>query len=268
MAEREHVDNSDEALDQGGIAAIWAPRIADPSTALMLNLLEFDPNGGAEEYGAYGREMVPILDMVGAMITLSGSVTETITGDGEWHLVLVIEQQSRQAFMDMVNSAEYAQVGELRTSALVRSELRAMDPLPAPPVATGAAPADSGDALVPPLAGLVTDALGAVGTDGPVLLHGLFELREGGEAAFDDYLAGLDPLLRNAGGWIKMAAAPDETLIGGTDRWDRMYALRFPSRRALVECFTSAGHDALEPLRAAAIAREDQRVLDPTARWR
>ena len=268
MTDLEASDTSEEPLDQGGIAAVWAPRIDDPSSALMLNLLEFDPAGGAEEYAAYGRAMVPILDSVGALVILAGTVTETVIGEGRWDLVLVIEQQSRRAFLEMVNSDAYAQIGELRTDALRRSELRSMDPMPPLPESArqpvGAPPQTAPAALGTQIAA----ALDPSPVGGPALLLWLVELRADGAAPFASYMLALEPLLARAGAWLKTAAAPAETLIGSSERWDRMLALRFPSRDAVVSCLTSDAHSEIEHYRAAAVAREDLRVLDPMARWR
>ena len=41
--------------------------------------------------------------------------------------MLLVSYPTRQAFLDMVSSPEYQAIEHLRTDALVRSELRAMD---------------------------------------------------------------------------------------------------------------------------------------------
>jgi hypothetical protein len=39
-----------------------------------------------------------------------------------------VEYPTRQAFLDMVGSAEYEAIGHLRTEALTNGELHSMDP--------------------------------------------------------------------------------------------------------------------------------------------
>ena len=42
--------------------------------------------------------------------------------------MVLVEYPTRQAFLDMIGSAEYQTIGHLRTEALVRGELHPMDP--------------------------------------------------------------------------------------------------------------------------------------------
>jgi hypothetical protein len=46
-------------------------------------------------------------------------------------LLCLVSYPTRQAFLDMVSSAEYLEIAHLRSEALVRSELRAMDAIDA-----------------------------------------------------------------------------------------------------------------------------------------
>lgn len=125
MEAREGIDR----LDEGALAA-FAKRAAD-GPVFMLNLLEFLPDGGAERYAEYGAAVAPILEGVGGRPVFAGRPSESLIGSGSWNLVLVVEYPTRQAFLDMVTSPEYQAIAHLRSEALVRSELRAMDSLDA-----------------------------------------------------------------------------------------------------------------------------------------
>jgi uncharacterized protein (DUF1330 family) len=125
MEAREGIDR----LDEGALAA-FAKRAAD-GPVFMLNLLEFLPDGGAERYAEYGAAVAPILEGVGGRPVFAGRPSESLIGSGSWNLVLVVEYPTRQAFLDMVSSPEYQAIAHLRSEALVRTELRAMDSLDA-----------------------------------------------------------------------------------------------------------------------------------------
>jgi uncharacterized protein (DUF1330 family) len=106
--------------------AAFAKRAAD-GPVFMLNLLEFQPDGGAERYAEYGEAVAPLLAGVGGRPVFAGSPSEQLIGEGSWDLMLLVSYPTRQAFLDMVSSPEYQAIEHLRTEALVRSELRAMD---------------------------------------------------------------------------------------------------------------------------------------------
>jgi uncharacterized protein (DUF1330 family) len=125
MEAREGIDR----LDEDALAA-FAKRAAD-GPVFMLNLLEFLPDGGAERYAEYGAAVAPILEGVGGRPVFAGRPSESLIGNGSWDMVLVVEYPTRQAFLDMVSSSEYQAIAHLRSEALVRSELRAMDSLDA-----------------------------------------------------------------------------------------------------------------------------------------
>jgi uncharacterized protein (DUF1330 family) len=100
---------------------------ASEGPVFMLNLLEFQPDGGAERYGEYGASVAPLLERAGGRALFAGRPAESLIGEGSWDLVVVVEYPTRQAFLDMVSSREYQEIEHLRSEALVRSELLAMD---------------------------------------------------------------------------------------------------------------------------------------------
>ena len=48
-------------------------------------------------------------------------------GPSGWDLVALVEYPTRQAFLDMIGSAEYLAIAHLRTEALERAELHPLD---------------------------------------------------------------------------------------------------------------------------------------------
>jgi uncharacterized protein (DUF1330 family) len=100
---------------------------AGEGPVFMLNLLEFRPDGGAERYAEYGEAVAPLLARAGGRAVFAGRPAESLIGEGTWDLMLLVSYPSRQAFLDMISSSEYQAIEHLRTEALRRSELRAMD---------------------------------------------------------------------------------------------------------------------------------------------
>jgi uncharacterized protein (DUF1330 family) len=114
-----------DTLNDDALAA-FAGRASD-GPVYMLNLLEFLPDGGAERYADYGAAVAPLLERAGGRPVFAANPAEDLIGEGHWDLMVVVEYPTRQAFLDMVSSPEYQEISHLRTEALRRSELRAMD---------------------------------------------------------------------------------------------------------------------------------------------
>ena len=110
--------------------AAFASR-ASEGPVYMLNLLEFQPDGGVERYAEYGAAVAPLLEGVGGKPVFAGRPAEHLIGEGSWDLMMVVSYPTRQAFLDMVSSPEYQAIEHLRSESLRRSELRAMDALDA-----------------------------------------------------------------------------------------------------------------------------------------
>ena len=49
-----------------------------------------------------------------------GAPAPALLGEDSWDLVVLVEYPTRQAFLDMIGSAEYQAIGHLRTEALLR----------------------------------------------------------------------------------------------------------------------------------------------------
>ena len=114
-----------ERLNTDGFAAFSA-RAGDGSPVVMLNLLRFEADGGRERYAEYGAAVAPLLEKAGARVVFLGDAAGPLLGDGSWDSVLLVEYPTRQAFLDMISSAEYQAIGHLRTEALEKGELHPM----------------------------------------------------------------------------------------------------------------------------------------------
>jgi uncharacterized protein (DUF1330 family) len=116
-----------EQLNDEGFAALRS-RAAD-GPVVMLNLLAFAPDGGAERYAEYTAAVQPLLERVGGRLIFAGMAGPPVIGDESWDVVAFVEYPSRQAFLDMISSPEYLEVTQLRTEGLRRSELHPLDPV-------------------------------------------------------------------------------------------------------------------------------------------
>jgi uncharacterized protein (DUF1330 family) len=121
MERRQGIDRPNEEA-----MSVFSERAAD-GPVFMLNLLEFQPDGGAERYGEYGEAVAPLFARAGGKPIFAGRPAESLIGEGTWDLMVLVSYPTRQAFLEMVSSPEYQAIEHLRTEALVRSELRAMD---------------------------------------------------------------------------------------------------------------------------------------------
>jgi uncharacterized protein (DUF1330 family) len=115
-----------EGLNEAGVRELNERATEGP--VVMLNLLAFKPDGGAERYAEYAQAIAPLLEGVGGRILFAGAAGEAVIGEEGWDVIALAEYPSRQAFIDMVDSPEYQAIGHLRTEALARSELHPMDP--------------------------------------------------------------------------------------------------------------------------------------------
>ena len=119
-----------ETPDPSELAA-FAQRGAD-GPVVMLNLLKFHPDGGAERYGEYGVAVAPLLERVGGRPIWAGNPAEGLINGEDWDLMILVEYPTRQALLDMIGSPEYQAIAHLRDEALERSRLQANDPVTLP----------------------------------------------------------------------------------------------------------------------------------------
>ena len=117
-----------ENPNEAGFAA-FSSQAGDDSPVVMLNLLAFVPDGGRERYEEYGAAVAPLLEKAGGRIVFAADSSLVLLGDDSWDLVALVEYPSRQAFLEMVGSPEYAAIAHLRTEALTKGELHPVTPL-------------------------------------------------------------------------------------------------------------------------------------------
>jgi uncharacterized protein (DUF1330 family) len=121
-------DSADvERLNSEGLKD-FGERAGDASPVLMLNLLAFKPDGGRERYSEYLEAAAPFFEKAGGRLLQAGDPAPVMIGEQSWDLMVLVEYPSRQAFLDMIGSPGYQEIGHLRTEALVRAELHPMDP--------------------------------------------------------------------------------------------------------------------------------------------
>ncbi len=85
---------------------------------VMVNLLKFKPDGGAEEYGKYGEKIRPILKRIGARILFSGEAKVCMIGAGDWDMIALVEYPDKMALIQMSRSEEYQAIHHHRAAGL------------------------------------------------------------------------------------------------------------------------------------------------------
>jgi uncharacterized protein (DUF1330 family) len=96
---------------------------------VMLNLLKFKKEGGAEAYFRYIKESGSHIDNVGAKVLYFGKAKELLNGMETWDILMLVQYPSRKAFLKMANNPDYLKVHEFRAEALERAVLYATDPV-------------------------------------------------------------------------------------------------------------------------------------------
>jgi uncharacterized protein (DUF1330 family) len=108
-------------------ALVAAP---DEGPVVMLNLLKFKQDGGAETYLHYGDAAIAMVEERGGRLLWSGQAQQVLIGDpaADWDVVVLVEYPSRSAFIEMVSSPEYLQAHADREAALERTIVVACSP--------------------------------------------------------------------------------------------------------------------------------------------
>lgn len=121
-----HVEANDEALD--------AMRLLDPNeSVVMLNLLKFreialdgfgvDGMTGGQAFRRYG-ELNETEDVkFGSEPIWMGLGKNSIIGDEEWDLAILVRYPTRQHFIDKLDNAKYREISKVREAALLDSRL-------------------------------------------------------------------------------------------------------------------------------------------------
>lgn len=121
-----HVEANDIAID--------AMRLLDPSeSVVMLNLLKFrdvalegygvDGMSGSQAFRRYG-ELNDSEDVkFGSEPIWMGLAKNTIIGDEDWDLAILVRYPTRQHFIDKLDNAKYREISKVREAALLDSRL-------------------------------------------------------------------------------------------------------------------------------------------------
>jgi uncharacterized protein (DUF1330 family) len=91
---------------------------------VMVNLLKFKPDGGAESYRKYYEGTKEL--MMGKAITRAvyrGDGLMTVIGGEEWDQIALYEYPSIETFIEMNRNKEYQELVHYRTEALLDSRL-------------------------------------------------------------------------------------------------------------------------------------------------
>ena len=87
---------------------------------------------------------------------------------------------------------------------------------------------------------------------------------DGGRARYEQYAAAVAPLLERAGGRILYAGEAAPPLLG-SDRWDLVALVEYPSRQAFLDMVGSPEYQAIAHLRTEALSAGELHPLDTLA---
>ena len=92
------------------------------SPVLMLNLLKFKPDGGAEEYAKYIEAVGPLLQKIGAKVRIGGEAAMCLIGNADWDMIALVEYPTPAALYQMVTSNEYQAIHHHRDDLVFMAE--------------------------------------------------------------------------------------------------------------------------------------------------
>jgi uncharacterized protein (DUF1330 family) len=101
----------------------------DEGILVMLNLLKFKGEQGAQAYDRYMKSVSKMLEARGARVVYAGKMADMLVGDETWDAILLVEYPSRKVFLEMVNSPEYQRAHVDREQGLERTVLYATSPM-------------------------------------------------------------------------------------------------------------------------------------------
>ena len=120
--------------------AVAAMVDGDPDEpVVMLNLLSYrdlaepgfgvDGLSGREAYGVYGRKFAELNPRFGGEPIWMGRALNTIIGDEDWDVVILVRYPTRRQFVEMINDPDYQAIAPIRAAALADSRLVEMSQL-------------------------------------------------------------------------------------------------------------------------------------------
>ncbi len=180
---------------------------------VMLNLLAFKPDGGAESYAKYGQVAFGHIQKRGGKILYRGRPLVSDTAAGRWDSMVLVYYPSPSAFLDMMQDEHYRSGLADRTEGLERTVVYAFSQSKRP----GA----------PPLEPVETQ-----GGDEIFVLNLMRFEPDGGREEYGKYGAVVRPML------LERGAGPVLVLDGllpvvSDEEWEDLYLVRYPSLEAL-----------------------------------
>lgn len=99
---------------------------ADPDgEVVMLNLLQFRPDGGRERYARYLTALAPLRERYGFSVLYAGDAGTPLASSGPtWDAVALVRYPDRPTFAAMVRDPDYAACDALRADALLDAVLQ------------------------------------------------------------------------------------------------------------------------------------------------
>lgn len=117
--------------NEAGARAMAEADPADP--VVMLNLLKYrdvaepgfgvDGLSGREAYEVYGRAFAELHPRFGGEPVWMGRGLNTIIGEEDWDLVILVRYPTRGQFVAMINDPDYQKIAPIRAAALADSRL-------------------------------------------------------------------------------------------------------------------------------------------------
>ena len=89
----------------------------------MLNVLWFEPNGGAQKYAEYAAAAAPYVEKYGGRLTESDVPEMAVIGEWNPDRLFVVEWPSWEAFLELPADEGYLKVAHLREEAITNSLL-------------------------------------------------------------------------------------------------------------------------------------------------
>ncbi len=85
---------------------------------VMVNLLKFKPNGGADEYAKYVSSVRPLLQRLGAKILFSSQAAACLIGNADWDAIGLVEYPTPATLVQMATSQDYQAISHHREAGL------------------------------------------------------------------------------------------------------------------------------------------------------
>jgi uncharacterized protein (DUF1330 family) len=100
---------------------------------VMLNLLKYrdtaqegfgvDGMTGQEAYSVYGQKFAALNPRFGGEPIWMGRAENTIIGDEDWDIVILVRYPTRRQFVEMIGDPDYQAIAPIRAAALEDSRL-------------------------------------------------------------------------------------------------------------------------------------------------